>query len=176
MVVSSSALAAVKADINNSQAQAQANAEQQLSSDFVQAIQALALLKQLRQEDKDTDAVLNQLTELKSDIESLNVQVMDNFDQLEQQLAQKELSDRIHQRHQTMVRHGCRPSYDQNSLPPIFILLQQHFLVTLFSLYNFPRVSPNLYQTVHSALNYVPLEHPDHLLYPNAYQHTSFVE
>jgi len=79
--------------------------EAALSESFVKAIEQLALLKQLRKEDKNTDAVLAALKTLQSRIIELDETVLENFATLKADLLSKNLPDVILKRHDDMVSH-----------------------------------------------------------------------
>jgi len=81
------------------------NPEADLSSAFEQLINQLDALKQARQDNKDTTAILTTLKELSDKVTSLDVAVMDNFHKLEADLKAKQLPAVIMQRHTDMVMH-----------------------------------------------------------------------
>lgn len=81
------------------------NPEADLSTAFEQIINQLDALKQARQDDQDTTAILAKLQELADKVAGLDVAVMDNFNKLEEELKTKQLPPVILQRHTDMVTH-----------------------------------------------------------------------
>ena len=103
MLVLSPAVAAVREEVEEVSSRQALSPDEELSEAFAEAVRKLALLKQLRSEGKEVDVVISELSILESRIETLNAQVIKDFDDVGTGLAEKQLSDVIHKRHNDFV-------------------------------------------------------------------------
>ena len=101
-LILSPAAAAMRDEINK-EGNSPLSDESQLSEYYIEAIENLVQLKQLRNEGKDTDAVLGELKTLQTQIEALNETVTENFTIAEAVLLEKQLPEVIVKRHNKMA-------------------------------------------------------------------------
>jgi len=81
------------------------NPEAQLSSLLEQITQQFDALEVAHEAGQDTAAIVSRLNDLQTQMIDLDSQVMTRFEQMGQQLKDKQLSDTILQRHRDMVTH-----------------------------------------------------------------------
>ncbi|MCK5353947.1 MAG: transglutaminase domain-containing protein [Methyloprofundus sp.] len=105
MLVTSPAIAAVTAGTHLVRSKVGQNAEAELASLFAEAVDKLALLQKLREDNQDSTGLLVELKNLSLRIEQLNQTILDNFTLIAKAITEKQLPDTIMQRHIDMVAH-----------------------------------------------------------------------
>ncbi|HIP81645.1 MAG TPA: hypothetical protein EYH16_04465 [Leucothrix mucor] len=110
-VIGAPTIDAIKGELSKETAP-EKSPETELSESFVSAIEKMALLKQLRREDKDTDAVIGDLKTLSSRIKELDKTVLENFDKVKVDITEKKLDAVILKRHTDMVNHYKKNNKD----------------------------------------------------------------
>lgn len=103
LILSPSAMA--MSNTKNKESHSNISIETELSENYIKAVEKLAQLKQLREEDKNTDLVLSELKSIKSTIETLDKEMLESFVKTKTELNEKELSEVITTRHDEMTAH-----------------------------------------------------------------------